>query len=96
MSTTDILPQYIVKKRGEVTSCKLLTLYLRHKAQALPEVRADVAQTRAEQRVTVGLAHAASVVAHVELITAFSHDGDPEVELWKRKSFIVSVQQLWI
>lgn len=74
------------RQRGDVNICKYLTLYLGHKAQTLIKVRADAMQTRAKLEVAVVLACPTSVIAHVELIAAFRHSGDPQVKLSKERT----------
>lgn len=80
--------------------CKYLTLYSVHKAQTLIKVRADAMQTQAKLGVTVVLARPTSVVAHVELVAALRHSGDPQVQLSNertcRNSSLKQQQLLWL
>lgn len=69
-------------------ACEHLTLHLGHEAQTLLKVAADAVQTQAELRVAAVLAGAASVVAHVQLVAAVGHSGDPEVKLGKERALL--------
>lgn len=62
-----------------------LTLHLRLEAQALIDVGADAMQARAELCVTLLLVGPAGLVAHIELVAAVGHGGDPHIQLSEQR-----------